>query len=536
MVLFSSLSAAACFVLLAATPGHSQDANEAVKRAADFSFDLFSGPQLQDETSTKSPSELEYTTGGGVPYPQPYEAQRVAENGPLLLQDFHLVESLAHFHRERIPERVVHAKGAGAHGYFETTTDIGKKYSMADVFQRVGEKTPITMRFSTVGGEQGSADVARDPRGFSIKLRTKKGIWDWVWNNTPVFFIRDPAKFPNFIHTQKRNPETHLKDKDMFWDYLSSNPESLYQVMRLFSDLGTPYGFRHMNGWSGHTYRLVKEDGSWNYVKFTAYTDQGIKNHTLAEANILAGTNPDFSTQDLFEAIESKNYPSWTIYIQVMSPSAARTFKYNVLDLTKDWSPEDVPRQEIGRLWLTQNPKNYFAEIEQVAFAPGHMVEGVEPSEDPVLQSRLFAYPDAQRYRLGVNYQTIPVNCPMSPVANFQRDGRAVHDDNQGSRPNYPSTQQTLGLPPRAYNDANHTVWVGGAVRYLSTVSDVDFDWPRIFWGNLTKQDQDNFVGNVVGHLGAAKSDVIKKRQAALFAKVDPDLGQRIAHGVGVTL
>jgi len=306
--------------------------------------------------------------------------------------------------------------------------------------------------------------------------------------------------------------------------------------MRLFSDLGTPFGFRHMNAWSGHTFRLVKSSGEWHYVKFSAYTDQGIKNHTNAEATVLAGTNPDFGTQDLFEAIEAKEYPSWTVYIQALSPKDAETFKYNVLDLTKDWSDQDVPRQEIGRFYLTQNPENYFAEIEQVAFAPGHLVEGVEPSEDPVLQSRLFAYPDAQRYRLGVNYQSIPVNCPVSPVANFQRDGRFVHDDNQGRRPNYPSTQDVLNLPTRAYNDANHTIWIGGALRYLSTVSPIDFDWPQIFWKNLSKTDQDNFVGNVVGHLGAATSDTIKKRQASLFAKVDASLGARIAAGINVTL
>ncbi|KZP34022.1 catalase-domain-containing protein [Athelia psychrophila] len=504
--------------------------------AANYTFDLFQGVNLQDDTASKAPSDLYYTTGGGVEYAQPYEAQRVSETGPLLTQDFHLTESLAHFHRERIPERVVHAKGAGAHGYFETTTDVGKKYSMADVFQRVGEKTPLSMRFSAVGGEEGSADVVRDPRGFAIKLRTKKGIWDWVWNNTPVFFIRDPAKFPNFIHTQKRNPQTHLKDKDMYWDYLSSNPESLYQVMRLFSDLGTPYGFRHMNGWSGHTYRLVQDDDSWHYVKFSAYTNQGVKNHTNAEANFLAGTNPDFGTQDLFEAIEAKNYPSWTVYVQAITPEAAKTFKWNVLDLTKDWSDEDVPREEVGKIVLTQNPNNYFAEIEQLAFAPGHMVAGCEPSEDPVLQARLFAYPDAQRYRLGVNYQTIPVNCPFAPVANFQRDGAGVHDDNQGSRPNYPSTQAKLNLPKRPYQDANHTIWTGGAVRYLSEVSEIDFAWPKIFWGNLTTHDQENFIGNVVGHLGLVTSDEIKKRQLALFSKVDKTLGQRLAQGMNITL
>lgn len=525
--------------LLYSPSANALDVAQAAKRAAGYTFNLFTGPQLLDQTSAEPPTQLFYTTGGGVPYPQPHEAQRVSETGPLLTQDFHLLELLAHFHRERIPERVVHAKGAGAHGYFETTTDVGKSYSMADVFQRVGEKTPITMRFSTVGGESGSADSARDPRGFSIKLRTKTGILDWVWNNTPVFFIRDPAKFPSFIHTQKRNPQTHLHDHDMFWDYLSSNPESLYQAMRLLSDLGTPYGFRHMNGWSGHTFRLVRADGSWNYVKFSAVTNQGIKNFTNAEAMTMAGVNPDFATQDLFDSIAAGNYPSWTIYIQAMNASMAEKFKYSMFDLTKDWAYSDVPRQELGRIVLTQNPNNYFAEIEQVGFSPSHLVPGIEPSEDPVLQGRLFAYPDAQRYRLGVNYQTMPVNAPISQVANFQRDGRAVYDDNQGSRPNYPASLpgEVLTLQPRPYDDTNHTIWVGGAVRYLSVFnSTVDFDWPRIFWYNLTKQDQDNFVSNVVGHLGAATSTLVKQRQATLFFHVDPSLGQRIAQGVNVSL
>ncbi|KAF9516925.1 hypothetical protein BS47DRAFT_1390250 [Hydnum rufescens UP504] len=505
-----------------------------------FTFDLFTGPQVQDKTSELSAPEVEYTTPGGIPYPVPYDAQRVGTNGPLLLQGSQLIESLAHFHRERIPERVSRSfldqpfdpslltfdcrlftlrhVGAGAHGYFVTTTDIAKKYSMADVFQRVGEKTPITMRFSTVGGESGSSDEARDPRGFSIKLRTKQGIWDWVWNNTPVFFIRDPGKFPHFIHTQKRDPQTHLKNKNLFWDYLSSNPESLHQVMRLFSDLGTPYGFRHMNGWSGHTYRFVRADGSWNYVKLIAKTDQGVKNFTIADATTEAGVNPDFATQDLFDAIAAGNYPSWSVYLQVLSPKAAETFKYNVLDLTKDWPVDLVPYQEIGKLVLTQNPKNYFAEIEQVAFSPSHMAQGCEPSEDPVLQSH------AHRYRLGVNYQSMPGECAhlTQLVPNFQRDGRGVFDDNQGNRPNYESTLSPIKLTPAPYDDTNHTIWI-------------DFDWPRIFWKSLSKTDQDNLIGNVVGHLGQATSKKVKERQVALFYNVEPSLGERIAAGINVT-
>jgi len=291
-----------------------------------------------------------------------------------------------------------------------------------------------------------------------------------------------------------------------------------------------------MNGWSGHTYRLVRADGSWNYVKFFAETNQGIKNFTIAEATVIMGTNPDFATQDLFDNIASGNFPSWTVYIQVLSPKAAETFKFNVFDLTKDWPASLVPYQEIGKFYLTQNPKNYFAEIEQAAFSPSHMVQGVEPSEDPVLQSRLFAYPDAHRYRLGVNYQTIPVNAPINPVANFQRDGRAVYDDNQGNRPNYQSTLSPIKLAPSPYDDTNHTIWVGGAVRYLSRFDpSVDFDWPRMFWAGLSKTDQDNFINNVVGHLGLVMSQKVKERQVALFYNVDPTLGTRIAMGINVT-
>ncbi|KAF8511280.1 catalase-domain-containing protein [Hysterangium stoloniferum] len=497
-----------------------------------FAFDIFDGPGLQDSTASKPPQDLEYTTGGGVPYPQPYEAQRISETGPLLLQDFHLIESLAHFARERIPERVVHAKGAGAHGYFETTTDFAKQYTMADLFQRVGERTPVTVRFSTVGGEKGSSDAARDPRGFSIKqVPVINALSNSLTNNLPVFFIRDPAKFPNFIHTQKRNPQTNLKDHDVCHYYLSSNPESLYQVMRLFSDLGTPAGFRFMNGWSGHSYRLVHTDGSFVYVKVSLYSDQGIRNHTNSEATELSGSNPDFLTQDLYEAIEQGDTPSWTAYFQVLTADEAEKYRYNVLDLTKEWDPKDVPLHEVGRLHLTQNPANYFAEIEQAGFSPSHMVEGWEPSADPVLQSRLFSYPDAHRYRLGVNYQQIPVNCPLNPVANFQRDGHMNVDGNQGSRPNYPSTVQPLNLPNRPYYD-NHTLWIGSAVRYLSTISDIDFEWPRYFWGNMSQTDQNNFVDNVVGHLGQVISPDIRLRQANVFSRADRELGMCVHLGL----
>lgn len=403
-----------------------------------------------------------------------------------------------------------------------------------DVFSENGLRTPITMRFSTVGGESGSADEARDPRGFAMKFRTRKGIWDLVMNNTPVFFIRDATKFPHFIHTQKRNPQTHLKDKDMTWDYWSSNPESLYQVMRLFSDLGTPDGFIHMNAWSGHTYRWIKADGSWVYVRIYAESMQGVRNFTNAEATKIQGENPDYATQQLFETIENGTYPGWTMFAQVLEPEQAQKFKYNVLDLTKEWGFDDVPKTEIGKFYLTQNPTNYFAEIEQAAFSPARMVDGWGPSNDPVLQARLFSYSDTHRYRLGPNYMQIPVNCPFSPAANFERDGAMAVNGNQGSRPNYLSTQSKIKLVQRPYVDETHQQWTGGAVSALSRVTEIDFEWPRRFWASLSSADQQNLISNVVGHLGGAPSKDIRTRMVALFAHVDAALGSAIAKGVGV--
>ncbi|OSC99328.1 catalase-domain-containing protein [Trametes coccinea BRFM310] len=505
-------------------------------QAAASGFDLNQGFNIQEQTSGEDATQVEYTLDNGSPYPHPYEYQRIGADGPLLLQDTHLLELFGSFDRERIPERVVHARGAGAHGYFEVTNaDFCKNYTMMDMLSENGLRTPITMRFSTVGGESGSPDEARDPRGFAMKFRTRKGILDLVMNNTPVFFIRDPAKFPHFIHTQKRHPSSHLRDKDMFWDYLGSNPESLYQVMRLFSDLGTPYGFRHMHGWTGHTYRWVKADGTWSYVKLYAETMQGIQNFTNADATAIAGSNPDFATQDLYEAIQNQTYPGWTMYAQVLSPDAAQTFKYNVLDLTKDWGFDDVPPVEIGKFYLTQNPRNYFAEIEQAAFSPSNMVDGWAPSADPVLQARLFSYPvDTHRYRLGVNNKQIPVNAPITPVANFERDGHMNVNGNQGSRPNYLSTLEKIKLPPRLYTDEAHQQWTGGAVASLAAVNEIDFDWPRRFWNGLSEQDQQNLISNVIGHLGAAPTESVRQRMASLFYHANATLGQAIADGVGV--
>ncbi|KAG5875427.1 hypothetical protein JTB14_005325 [Gonioctena quinquepunctata] len=366
--------------------------------------------QLNDHK--KRVNEAEYvTTAFGNPIAERAASLSVGPRGPILLQDQTLVDELAHFERERIPERVVHAKGAGAFGYFEVTDDI-TKYTAAKVFSTIGKKTPIGIRFSTVGGESGSADTVRDPRGFAVKFYTEDGIWDLVGNNTPIFFIRDPIFFPSFIHTQKRNPQTHLKDPDMFWDFMSLRSETMHQLLFLFSDRGIPDGYRFMNGYGSHTFKFINKDGKIHFCKFHFKTNQGIKNLDVRKAEQLDGLDPDYSIRDLFNAIAGGSYPSWTMHVQ-----------------------GEYPLIRVGKMVLNRNPENYFAEVEQIAFSPAHLVPGIDSSQDKMLQGRLFAYGDTHRHRLGPNHLQLPVNCPFK-VRNYQRDGPMCLN-NQGSAPNY---------------------------------------------------------------------------------------------------
>ena len=392
----------------------------------------------------------------------------------------------------------------------------------------VGKKTKLVTRFSTVGGEKGSADSARDPRGFSTKFYTEEGNWDWVFNNTPVFFLRDPSKFPLFIHTQKRNPQTNLKDATMFWDYLSTHQEAAHQVMILFSDRGTPYSYRHMNGYSGHTYKWIKPDGTFNYVQIHCKTDQGNKTFNNDEAGNLSGENPDWHTEDLFNAIQKGEYPSWTCYVQVLSPEQAEKFRWNIFDLTKVWPQAEVPLRRFGRFTLNKNAENYFAEIEQAAFSPSHQVPGVEASADPVLQSRLFSYPDTHRHRLGVNYQQIPVNCPLKAFSPYQRDGAMSIHGNYGANPNYPSSFRPLEFKPVKASQ-EHEKWAGAAVAQQLPVVDEDYVQPNGLWQVLGRQpgQQENLVNNVSGHLSGAQEQV-RKRTYGMFTKINSDLGARI--------
>jgi catalase len=471
------------------------------------------------------------TTAFGIPVPDDQNSMTAGERGPVLMQDVHLLEKLGHFDRERIPERVVHAKGAGAYGYFEVTADVSR-YTMANFLTPVGRKTDLFIRFSTVGGERGSADAKRDPRGFAIKFYTEEGNYDLVGNNTPVFFIRDPLKFPDFIHTQKRNPATNLPNPDMFWDFLSLTPESIHQVTILFSDRGTPATFRHMNGFSSHTYKWYNAKGEYCWVKYHFKTDQGIKNLTQQESERLCGEDPDHATRDLHEAIARGEYPSWTLEMQILMPEQAKDFRWDIFDITKVWPHKEVPPIVIGKLVLNRNPINYFAEVEQSAFSPSNVVPGIALSPDKMLQARAFSYHDTHLHRLGPNYHLIPVNQPKNaPELSYQRDGAMRVDDNGAGGPNYwPNSFD--GPAPGASHGEPAFGLSGLAGRYPYSFPNDDFVQAGALYSRvMTDEDREHLIGNIVGHLGNAQKR-IQLRQTAIFYKAHEDYGRRVAEGL----
>lgn len=481
--------------------------------------------QLEDFKKTQKEDER-LTTGHGCPLSDKLNSLTVGPRGPILLQDIQLLDEMAHFDRERIPERVVHAKGAGAFGYFEVTHDI-TKYTRAKIFGEIGKRTPCAVRFSTVGGESGSADTARDPRGYAIKFYTEDGNWDLVGNNTPIFFIRDPILFPSFIHTQKRNPATHLKDADMFWDFITLRPESTHQVSFLFSDRGTPDGYRHMNGYGSHTFKLVNDKGEAVYCKFHYKTDQGIKNLSSKQADDLSGSDPDYAIRDLYNAIHSGNYPSYTMYIQVMTYEEAETLEFNPFDLTKVWPHADFPLIPVGRITFDRNPSNYFAEVEQLAFSPANMVPGIEPSPDKMLQGRLFSYNDTHRHRLGANYHQIPVNCPYrARVRNYQRDGPMMIEDNQKGAPNYFPNSFSGPRDCKEYGECKFNV--SGDVTRYNSADDDNFSQVGIFFQKvLNEEERQNLVENIANHLVNAQ-EFLQERAIKNFSQACPEYGAGI--------
>jgi catalase len=474
------------------------------------------------------------TNDFGAPVPDNEHALSAGERGPLLLQDYFLVEKLAHFDRERIPERVVHAKGAGALGYFEASRDMSE-YTRAHLFGAAGRRTPVLVRFSTVGGEKGSADAERDPRGFAIKFYTEEGNYDLVGNNTPVFFIRDPFKFPDMVHTHKRHPQSNLKDPDAFWDFFSRSPESTHMVTVLFSDRGIPKSYRHMHGFGSHTFKWVNAEGKACWVKYHFRTETGIANLTTADAAAMQARDPDSATRDLFAHIEGGGVAAWKAYVQIMPLEDAGTYRYDPFDVTKVWRFKDYPLIPIGRLVLDKNPSNFFAEIEQAAFSPANFVPGVEPSPDKLLQGRIFSYPDTQRHRLGANYALIPVNCPFSKkITNYQRDGLMRVDGNGKTTPNYsPSGRGGPVADPRASEARSPLEGATGRTEYPKVGRADDFEQAGLLYRVLNEGERARLVSNIAGHLGGASLDV-QRRQLHHFLRADPEYGARVAKALGL--
>ena len=397
------------------------------------------------------------THENGAPVENNTNSLTAGQRGPILLEDTWLIEKLAHFDREVIPERRMHAKGSGAFGHFTVTHDV-TQYTSAKLFSEIGKQTEVFVRFSTVAGERGAADAERDIRGFAVRFYTEEGNWDLVGNNTPVFFIRDPLQFPDLNHAVKRDPQTNLRSPQTNWDFWTMLPEALHQVTIVMSDRGIPASYRHMHGFGSHTYSLINKEGKRVWVKYHWRTQQGIKNLSNEEAATIIAHDRESHQRDLFDAIERGDYPRWTLCFQIMTEEQAANYKENPFDITKVWSHKEFPLMEVGVLELNRNPENYFAEVEQAAFNPTHIVPGVGLSPDKLLQGRLFSYGDAQRYRLGVNHDQIPVNRPRCPMHSYHRDGQMRVDDNNGA---------TKGYSPNSIGE-----WKTGSATYPASPTD----------------------------------------------------------------
>ena len=473
------------------------------------------------------------TTGNGAPVEDNQNSRTAGPAGPVLVEDHHLIEKLAHFDRERIPERVVHAKGSGAYGYFEVLANV-TQWTKAKFLAPAGKRTDVFMRFSTVAGEKGSADTVRDPRGFAIKFYTEDGNYDLVGNNTPVFFIRDPLKFPDFIHSQKRDPYTNIQEPDNVWDFFSLSPEATHQFTILFSDRGIPASFRAMDGFGSHTFQWVNARGEMFWVKYHFKTDQGIRNFVADEAARVAGQDADYHQRDLLRAIDRAEYPSWTLKMQIMPAAEATKYRFNPFDVTKVWPHRDHPLTTIGRIVLNRNPENYFAEVEQAAFNPAHFVPGIGPSPDKMLQGRLFSYGDTHRYRLGANYMHIPVNEPHAArVNNHSRDGLMRTDGNRGREKNY--EPNSFGGPRQTGEPLWARIEVEGLTGNHAPVhhrDDNDFVQAGDLYRVMNEAEKQRLAANIAASLSQVSREDIIERSIGYFRKADPDYGDQVAKAV----
>ena len=474
------------------------------------------------------------TSVAGAPVADNQNAATAGPRGPMLLQDVWYLEKLAHFDREVIPERRMHAKGSGAHGTFTVTHDI-TKYTKAKIFSEIGKKTDMFVRFSTVAGERGAADAERDIRGFAMKFYTEEGNWDLVGNNTPVFFLRDPLKFPDLNHAIKRDPRTNMRSAKNNWDFWTSLPEALHQVTITMSDRGIPRSFRHMHGFGSHAFSMINANNERVWVKFHMVCQQGIKNLTDEEAAAIVAKDRESNQRDLLESIDSGDFPRWKMFIQVMSEEEALNMPYNPFDLTKVWFKKDYPLIEVGVMELNRNPENYFAEVEQAAFNPANIVPGIGFSPDKMLQGRLFSYGDAQRYRLGVNHHQIPVNAPRCPVNSYHRDGQMRVNSNAGS---------TLGYEPNSYGQWQEQpefkeppLSINGAADNWNFREDDDdyYTQPGLLFRLMSPEQQKVLFENTARAMGDSPKE-IKIRHIGNCMKADPDYGKGVANALGIPI
>jgi len=475
------------------------------------------------------------TTTGGAPIADNQNSLTAGPRGPILMQDHQLLEKLAHQNRERIPERVVHAKGWGAHGTFKVTKDL-TRYTRAGLFSKVGKKTDVLARFSTVAGEQGAADAERDVRGFALKFYTDEGNWDLVGNNTPVFFVRDPLKFPDFIHTQKRHPRTHLRSNTAMWDFWSLSPESLHQVTILFSDRGLPESPRFMNGYGSHTYGFWNAKGERFWVKFHFKTQQGHRHLTNREAEQVIAKTRESYQEDLYGSIEKGEFPRWTLQVQIMPEKDAGKTPYNPFDLTKVWPHKDYPLIEVGVLELNRNPDNYFAEIEQAAFSPSNVVPGIGFSPDKMLQARVFSYADAHRYRLGTHYEALPVNRPRCQVHHYHKDGAMRFFQNDSGNPDAYYEPNSMGGPVQDPSVAEPPLRISGeASRYDHRAGNDDFTQAGDLFRLFSPEQKERLFRNIAEAMAGVPDEIVQ-RQLAHFAKADPAYGAGVAKALGLEL
>jgi len=470
------------------------------------------------------------TTTAGNPVADNQNSITAGPRGPVLMQDYQLLEKLAHQNRERIPERTVHAKGSAAYGTLTITADLSR-YTKAKVFEQ-GKQTECFLRFSTVAGERGAADAERDVRGFALKFYTEEGNWDLVGNNTPVFFVRDPLKFPDFIHTQKRHPKTNMRSPTAMWDFWSLSPESLHQVTILMSDRGCPKNLRHVNGYGSHTYSFLNAENQRFWVKFHFKTLQGIKCMTNAEAEAVIAQDRESSQRDLFNAIERGEFPKWKVQLQIMPEKEAETFRWNPFDVTKVWSHKDYPVIDVGELELNRNPDNYFAEVEQSAFSPSNIVPGISFSPDKMLQARIFSYADAHRYRVGTHYEMLPVNRPKSAVRTYHRDGSMLFDFQKNADAYY--EPNTFGGPTADGRFAEPPLAISGdADRYNHRDGNDDYTQPGDLFRLMSGEQKQQLFSNIAGAMSGVPSHIVH-RQLGHFYKADPEYAAGVANALKI--